>query len=91
MTQQTPGGSHCSLSMPVVSSSLACNSSVAGGRKYLYLTMYLNIRARNSSPTRTVAPMKVKVYITPDFGAPPELVGGDGDGDAVELASSALA
>jgi hypothetical protein len=77
--------------MPVVSSSLACNSSVAGGRKYLYLTIYLNIRPRNSSPTRTVAPMKVKVYITPDFGAPPELVGGDGDGDAVELASTALA
>jgi hypothetical protein len=77
--------------MPVVSSSLACKSSVAGGRKYLYLTMYLNIRARNSTPTRTVAPMKVKVYITPDFGAPPELVGGDGDGDAVELANTALA
>ena len=35
--------------------------------------------------------MKVKVYITPDFGAPPELVGVDGDGDAVELASTALA
>lgn len=55
------------------------------------MTIYLNIRARKSSPTRTVAPMKVKVYITPDFGAPPELEGGDGDGDAVKLASTALA
>ena len=53
--------------------------------------MYLNIKPRNTSPTKTVAPMKVNVYMTPDLPGDPEPDGEDGDGDAVALVKAALA